>query len=280
MIMEMILTPEVLVEATLMIAFLLLLAGAKPRRGGRLVKAVLDRYTVGDFEGALAATERLKTRWPELYLFFRGGVLSQLCRFDEAERCLRDYLVLLRQSDAVGSRTPEHKRRFLAQEMLGEVLLSQGRYDEAMKAFEASLREAAGHGPIHRSIAELWLKRGNAGEALSSAKTAVNLDRAAKGQVQRILNMNLAEDLATLAWAAAAAHKDCSQIQPWIDEAAERSEGQPVSVRSRVHLHLGYAYQELNDLARSLEHLEIASREDTQGLYGRAARARLATVAG
>jgi tetratricopeptide (TPR) repeat protein len=166
-----------------------------------------------------------------------------------------------------------------AQQMLGSVYLGQCRYEEALEAFNASLRDCPDRRSVPRDIAEVWLRQNNAEEALNWAVQAVDTDRAAGVASGEIHEMNLAEDLATLAWALASARKDRSQVEDAAAESERLAQNKPVTTLAQVHLHLGYAYAALDDTGRSLKHLDLVVRSDAQGISGRDAR-RFVALAG
>jgi tetratricopeptide (TPR) repeat protein len=251
------------------------------RRQGSL-DAFLAPYARGDYAAALEATETLrKSVEPRQYWFFRGGFLLQLGRFDEAESSLKE-AAALRQAAKFST---------LCNQTLGELKIEQRCYDEAVKYFEASLRDWPGNGPSHRGIAESFLRRAyRPAEALDWAKLAVQEDRAIvnerirsggpKFQALSELshNLNLGESLATLAWAVAASVQDRKQVDALTGEAVGLTQGKAVSSSSLVHFHVGLAYAALGDRSLSEHHWNEAARLDLQGRWGRAARSRLTTL--
>jgi tetratricopeptide (TPR) repeat protein len=162
---------------------------------------------------------------------------------------------------------------------LGELYLEQGRYDEAVKCFEASLRDWPGHGPFHAQMAGACLRRGDPpADALKWATLAVEEDRAGKGVLPEAYNMNLCEDLGTLAWAVAAASHDRPQVDRLVDEAVKLAGTLSVPTSAQVNFQSGLAYAALGDEERSAQYLKEAARIDPQGRWGRAARAQAAAT--
>ena len=164
-----------------------------------------------------------------------------------------------------------------AQEMLGSVYASQRRYEEALKAFDDSLRDCPGRSALHRDVAEVWMHQGNAVEALRWATLAIDVSREEGFASEEIRDMTRAENLATLAWAFAASRTGIDQIEDLIAEAVKLASKQPVTVFAQVHLNIGLAYEALGDLERSREHLSLSSQRDAQGISGRVARETLAS---
>jgi tetratricopeptide (TPR) repeat protein len=234
------------------------------------INAVLDAYRRGDYASALQAAEAFKGN-PELaasYFFFSGTMLMHLGRLQEAEQYLRRHLTV----------ATDPKLTALANSSLGELLLEMQRYDEALECFETSLRHWPDRGSSHRDIAEAFLRRGGpTAEAVKWAQLAVKEDRsrdnpAGSPEAQEVYNTNLAEDLATLAWAVAEDSCDKAQVDRLVDEAVTLL-GPATSPAAQVHCHSGRAYLALSDSRKSEHHFDEAARIDPNGLWGRSARA-------
>ena len=158
--------------------------------------------------------------------------------------------------------------------VLGELYLERGRYGEAIRCFEASLSDWPGRGSCHRAIAEAWLRKGDdPAEALKWAQLAVEEDRVAKDYTQEVRDTNLGEDLGTLAWAVAVASRDAAEVDRLVAEAESKAGTRLVTSSAQVQYFAGRAYEALGDTTRSTRHFKEASRIDSQGLWGRAARA-------
>jgi tetratricopeptide (TPR) repeat protein len=270
---------------------LVLFAGKLGRRR-RLapLKSFLEAYRRGDYAQALQLTETLPNHeHSRQYWFLRGGVLMQLGRLDEAEQSFRQAIALAQQNEfavqgrgvrgGIGAVEKEIKLSALHGGALGELYLEQHRYDEAIRCFEASLREWPGHGPFHSHLAEACLRRGDPpADALKWATLAVEEDRAGKGVLPEVYNMNLCEDLGTLAWAVAVASHDRPQVDRLVDEAVKLAGTLSVPTSAQVHFQSGLAYAALGDEQRSTQYLEEASRIDVQGRWGRAARTQAAEL--
>jgi tetratricopeptide (TPR) repeat protein len=246
-------------------------------------KSALAAYRQGDYEAALKETEGLRTD-PIQYSFLRGGLLMRLGRLDEAEKLLRQSLTLCEQREAAirarntGEEAVELDKQIKATAFrsasLGELHLERGRYNQALECFQASARSSPGYGPFHRSIAETWLRRGaDPTEALKWATLAVEEDRAAKAVSRDIGDMNLGEDLATLAWAVAVESKDREKVDRLVREAISLAGTQSVGTTAQVHYYAGRAYAALGDSGLAALHLKEAAGVDQFGRWGRAARA-------
>jgi tetratricopeptide (TPR) repeat protein len=162
----------------------------------------------------------------------------------------------------------------LSRSALGELYLDRGRYNEALRCFEAGLKDWPGKGGFHRGIAETWLRKGgSATEALKWAKLAVDEERASKEYTEELRDTNLGEALATLAWAVAAESRDQTEVNRLVAEAESKVGTLSVASSAQVQYLSGRAYEALGDRTRSAEHFEEASRIDPRGRWGRAARA-------
>jgi tetratricopeptide (TPR) repeat protein len=212
----------------------------------------------------------------------------ELGRLDEAEDSLNRAAALAESTElnaGVGGRgwggpgamEREIRESALCTSTLGDLRMEQGRFDDAVKCYEASLRDWPGHGPFHAQLAAACLCRGGpAEEAVKCATEAVELDRSSKGGEPEVHNMNLSEDLAALAWAVATASKEQAQVYRLVDEATTLSTAASVPTLAQVRFRSGLAYAALGDDARARTFWEEASRIDAQGRWGRAARAKLA----
>jgi tetratricopeptide (TPR) repeat protein len=262
------------------------------------LESVLTPYRRGDYEAALEATEGLRESMaalsPQLplsqaeidrhYWALRGGALMQLGELSEAEKSLDQAVALAQQCECEYRRwDPGMERKIklsaLHSARLGEIYLQQRRYDDAMKRFEASLRDWPSHGPFHAHMAEACLLKGDPpSEGLKWATLAVDEDRAAKASPETH-DMNLCEDLATLAWAVAVASPNRAQVDGLIAEAVKLAGTRSVPTSAQVHFQAALAYIALGDWERSTRYLEEASHIDPQGRWGRAARAQAAELA-
>jgi tetratricopeptide (TPR) repeat protein len=268
------------------------------RRIRSAMDVVLAAYRRGDYEIALQASERLRRagKHTREYCFFRGTMLFQLGKLDEAERWLRESIVLSTR-DRMSASSKAHrevaiKQAALASSALGQLHLEKSQYDDATCCFEASLKNWPGQGSAHRELAEAWLRRGQrSAEALKWARLAVEADRKAPLDSEEVNNINLSEDLATLAWAVATASPESDSARAEVDrligEAVPLIGGTMISVTATgaagsravppaalVHYQAGLAYAALGDQDQSAHYLAEAGRIDPTGRWGRAARSR------
>jgi tetratricopeptide (TPR) repeat protein len=251
------------------------------RRWRASIEALLAPYRKGDFDAALKAVEGLR-KDPRAYCSFRGGILTQLGDLKEAEELLQKSIQLSEQREialqAGGSRTGAALKRqlrltALSRSMLGELYIERARYDDALRCFEASLRDWPGRGASHRAIAEVWLRRGDSpAEALKWASLAVEEERASKEYTQEVRDTNLGEALATLAWAVSVESHDQTQVDRLVEEAESKVGSRVITSCAQVQYLSGRAYEEIGDTSRSTQHFTEAARIDTHGRWGRAAR--------
>jgi tetratricopeptide (TPR) repeat protein len=199
--------------------------------------------------------------------FFQAMIAMQLGGLADAEQRLRS-LAASEQRPQLGA---------VIQSTLGQVLLQQSRYDQAMECFQAALRLWPERGSTYRDIAETWLRRGNnSQEALNWARQAVQKEKSGPGLSEDSKNICLGEDLATLAWAVAAHTHDVTEVERLTEEVSMPAIT-PVSTQAQVSFHFGKAFGELGNLARSVRYFEHAASVDPNGLWGRAAAALAAT---
>lgn len=254
-----------------------------------LISAVTDLYRKGDFEAALQATEGLNVQGKEAnYLYYRGDTLRELGRLDEAEEVLKRAVAVSEQEQMeVHGRTirdgvlrmKQLVRLFaFANQSLAGVYLLQGRYDDAIKALEVSLRERPNRGSAQRQLGEVYLRMGKTAEALEWCQRAVETERAGPIESRELHEMHLAEELATLAWAVAVARSDQSQVEKLVTEADQLAAHKPVMFFGRVNLHVGFAYEALGNPQEAIRRLTAAASSDTHGAAGRLATARLAQL--
>jgi tetratricopeptide (TPR) repeat protein len=200
-------------------------------------------------------------------------MLLKLGRLEEAERLLRRRLTI----------ASDNKRTALSYTTLGHVLLEQRRYDEALSCFETSLQHWPGRGSPHRFMAETYLRiGGRAAEAVQQARLAVQEDRTRRDQggtpeQQAMYDMNLGEDLASLAWAVATDSHDPAEVDRLVEEAVSLV-GTAASPAGLVHYQAGQAYLTLGNPGKSAHHLSEAARIDPHGTWGRAAKAMSAEI--
>ena len=239
-----------------------------------VIQAVIAAYRQGDYEAALQAVAPLRdakdVSLATSYSFYRGTMLMNLGRLEEAEQSFRRNLAIAQ----------DEKRRALAYSSLGRLLLEMQRYEEAAECFQASLREWPGRGAPHRGLAEVCLRqRREFSEAARWAALAVDEERSRmspsdSAEVRNTYNINLAENLATLAWAVASESGNRAEVDRIVEEAVSlSSRGDTVTSAAMVHYQSAQAYLAIGEAGESGKHFSEAARIDPKGISGRAARA-------
>jgi tetratricopeptide (TPR) repeat protein len=211
-------------------------------------------YIRGDYEQAKSLAQDP---------FVQADLDRQLGHFAEAEQRLRT-LSQAQENPKLGA---------LIQDTLGEVLVEQGRHEEAMHCFQAALRLWPERGSTYRSVAEASLRRGgDSAEALRWARLAVEKEKAGPGVSVDVKAMNLGLDLATLAWAVAVHTHDMTEVDRLAEEVAQPAIT-PVCTQARVNYQFGKAWAALGDSARSSAHFRHAAQVDPNGIWGKASAA-------
>jgi len=232
--------------------------------------SVMGPYRRGDYEQALQATEawRLNGEVTSPYCYFRGSNLAHLGRLGEAQVWLRRSIEMRREE-----KEPRHIAIGLT--TLGHVLLRAERYEEARECFEESIKLFPKRGSGYRCMAELLLLRGNAEDALRWANSGIEHEKADHTLSPELRKTNLGEQLATLAWATAAATQNRSAVSRIVDDAVGSIGATSASAGAQIHYHAGRAFAEVGDVETSARHYEEAARLDPRGNWGRAAVAAL-----
>ena len=234
-------------------------------RRQRIILAQLAAYRRGDYDEQLRIVEALKDSRADrpVYLFFRGKALYEMGELAKAEEALRDGLPL----------QPKAVFAALTEEALGETLLEQGKYGEAIVAFESSRRRSPARGGPDRLIAETILRQGGpAADALRRARGAVASDEAARKRPEESADMNLAESLAVLAWAVAVYSGDEAEVKVHLASAFELCPETTKPVRAGLHYHAGCAYAALGQAAAAAAEFERTAVVDPNGNFGRLGR--------
>ena len=231
---------------------------------GRGLGAVLAAYYRGDYESGIKIVETLKKKDKETsdYRYYRGLMAYQLGQFEEAEDCFRKVLEFTDTELHQGARY-----------LLGEVLRSEGRGEDAIICFEEFTKLWPEQGWGHRGIAEVRLAAGVSPEtALARARAAVDLDRRARENAAEDADpepskRSLADSLATLAWAVGASHGG-----EWdLDKLSAESVGlygrlQDCPDLARIHCLLGLGYQAARVNHKAAMHFEKAATPRRPGL--------------
>ena len=218
-----------------------------------------------DYDGALATV-----RWFYFYnpsgmepLRMMGHFLLLAGRYREAEDALRRSLV--------GSHATHSYATAL--EYLGDALLEQGRYGEAMRSYEGALHAFAWHRRAYRGMAEMLLRQGidpqKALEYVEKIRDLSNLS-----WIQRQQNGNSLDDYWSLqAWALAACGRS-SEVQPAIEKALHATAKHPADLAA-THHRCGMALQILGNRKAAVQHLQQAATLDPHGRRGTLAQAAI-----
>jgi len=234
-----------------------------------LLDSIIGAYREGEYEAALRHVEGLREveflRAP--YYFFRGSLLHQLGKLEEAEASLRQGLPL--EKDA--------KQRALVCNTIGSVLLDQQRFREALSFKELAVQICPERGSNLRGVAEVWLFQGlETAKALSYAKQAVDIDRNERSASRDVSDMRLGEDLVVLAWAMALDSGYALTPEPLLSEALPMciaTNSKPIL--AHFHYYAGKTYRALESGEKALENFVRATQIDRQGRYGRLARSEI-----
>jgi tetratricopeptide (TPR) repeat protein len=238
----------------------------------RAIAAQHESYRRGDYQGQLEAAETLKRSAHPTHLYFRGRALLELGRMEEAEACLRQSSI----EEYDGHRIALYK------DELGQVLVEQQRYDEAIACFESGIPHWPQRGGCHRGIAAALLRQGEkAAESLGKARQAVEIDERYNKVPAGVRDLhlseahawNLGESLATLAWAEAVNSGDSAEVERLLARAFTLCPENAVPVRAKVHYHAGRAYASLGKREKSASQFERAGSVDPKGIYGRLGKA-------
>ena len=234
------------------------------------IEAVLNEYKRGRYQAALEASEALKQdgKPTGTYYFFQGLMLRFLEKFEASESNLRKCAEI--QTEA--------KQLALIYSSLGNLMLDQGRPDEAIPLFQTSLTHWPERGSSHRDMAEAYLVLGDAEEALQWGRLAVDKENSDMAMPEDVRNLNLGEDLATLALAVASTGGDASNVEQLVRQAVAAVGENVIPSIAQVHTHSGVAYAVAGETEKSLRHLQIAAAIDADGLWGRRAKGLMAEV--
>ncbi len=222
-----------------------------------MLDPVMAAYRLGQYEKA-----RTLTSDP----FLQAEMLIQLDRAAEGEQLLRQ----------MAQTEQEPKRMAMVQSQIGQVLMRQQRYDEAMECFERALRDWPERGSTHRDIAEWWLRQGsNSAEALRWARLAVEKEMAGRGLSADSKAISLGQELATLAWSVAVHSHDEAEVDRLADQVAFPGTT-PMCSLAMSSVHFGKAYAALGYTDRGALYFESAAQQDPNGIWGREAACMIA----
>jgi tetratricopeptide (TPR) repeat protein len=220
----------------------------------------------GDYDGALNIV-----RWANFYnpwgvepLRMSGHVLVLAGRYREAEHTLRRSLASSQARESYGT----------ALEYLGDVLMEEGRYDEAMRSYEAALHAFPWRRRPYRGMAEMLLRRGGKPEqALEYIERIVDFSDISWRQ--RKANGKPQDDYWSLkAWALARVGRT-SEVAEAIENALRDTNKKAAPDMATTHYRAALAMQALGNEGAATEHFQLAVQFDPNGRRGALAQAEL-----
>jgi tetratricopeptide (TPR) repeat protein len=229
----------------------------------RLLNGALRR---GDYDGGLNII-----RWAHFYnpsgvepLRMSGHILVLAGRYREAEDTLRRSLESSHARESYGS----------ALEYLGDALMEQGRYDEAMRSYEAALLAFPWRRRPYRGMAEMLLRRGEKPEqALEYIERIIDFSDISWRQ--RKANGKAQDDYWALkAWALARVGRT-SEVAEAIENALRDTNKNAAPDMATTHYRAGMAMQALGNDSAANEHFKLALQFDPHGRRGTLAQAAL-----
>ena len=219
-----------------------------------------------DYDGALKVIRVFHFYYPEgaAALKKRGHVLLLAGRYHEAEEALR--------RATAGLRTGIEQA--FALEYLGDALTEQGRYDEAMRSYEAALHAAPGFRVPYRRMAELLLRQGKDTELALEYAERIN-DRVGMSWRDQHLSRRIQDDYwAVKAWALARLGRS-AEVAPAIANAMKATNKKSPLDLAGTHYRAGMAMLALGQEAAAKEHFKRAVEYDPLGWRGALAKAEL-----
>jgi tetratricopeptide (TPR) repeat protein len=234
--------------------------------------AFVAAHRKGDYEAALQlcdgpALRQVPAAKAEL---FRGALLYQLRRLNEADSHLRKALAL----------RPSASMEALILDQLGQVQTEQGRNDDAARSFQRAAELDPERGVAFESEAALYLRgKYQLEKALELAQHAVELDRKQTAEVRAV---TLSTSLAALAWALAANGRTSDAretVREALDQFKENSgQTESVPVRAELEYLAGQAILATGDRDSASEYFRKVAQTDTKGNFGFLARQELAAL--
>ena len=189
-------------------------------------------------------------------------------------------------------KTVDSARASFALAKYGELLLAEGQCVEARRPLAAALELGPNEARAHRVMAQSWLEEillsQNAVDASAGVENNLNQLAQAQGEQHRQtlaleharraadLSKNRGAELATLAWALAAAGQEQEALRT--AEAASQAISDQLDV-AEGRFFLGCAYQELGSLDESRACFEAVKGAEQKGYYRNRAEQALAALA-
>ena len=207
----------------------------------------------GNYESALKLCDGLPPS-PETD-FFRGAALYHLRRLNESEAALRASL----------AKEKRLRAKCLVLNQLGNVLMEQGRTEEAIQSFEESVRLNPARGGALRGQAEVYLRgRFDLDKALKLAKKAVEIDRRQPAPLKEV---SLSISCAALAWALAANGQDDAARQT-VREALAQCPPDNVPQTAEDHYLAGHAMLAIGDREAASGYFRRCAELEPAGNFG------------
>jgi tetratricopeptide (TPR) repeat protein len=204
--------------------------------------------------------------WPStvLWKLMKTDALFYSGRAPEAETILRGLVET--EHDA--------KQKTLAFEHLGRVLLVQGRYDDAKRAFEAAIKLMSGRSAAYAGLAELRLLRAvEPVQALADAERALELHRDSRTE-RKGARERLAIIRGNQAWALARLGRSAESQEAMAAGAREMAPTYTPEVAG-FHWRAGMAMLASENATAAVSHFRRAAELDPEGYYGRLAAKHL-----
>jgi Tfp pilus assembly protein PilF len=244
------------------IPYLTAMPGFAMLLGGQFAFHVFERFRARQVDREVKRGAYVKARevldgvmrWPPTgpWKLTRARALFYAGRPEEAEAILRELVAAERDS----------KKRTLALEELGRVLLAQSRYDDAKRAFEAAAKMALTRPAAHSGLAEVRLMQGvEAEQALEDARRARQLQTDRKG---------LAAIWGDEAWALAVLGRS-SEAQQAIEAGVKEMDREHRPEVAGFHWRAGMALLAIEQTTNAMQWFVKAAEIDPDGYYGRLA---------
>jgi tetratricopeptide (TPR) repeat protein len=220
----------------------------------------------GQYDYASKVILRFHPHNPESPAVLRRQALAMLLagRYIEAEELARRAVTGARGGSDQG----------FALDCLGDALLEQGRYDEAMRTYEAAAKARPGFRRCYRGMAEVVLRQGkNPGRALEVVELIVG--GLGPSWNKWGMNSEIRDDYWTLkAWALAQLGRT-AEVKPAIDSAMRFTDHKSKSCLGITLYRIGMAMDTMGEGKKAAEYWRQAEELDPQGRAGKlAAQAR------
>jgi glutathione S-transferase len=219
-----------------------------------------------DYDGALKVVRLSHFYNPQggQALRMRGFILVLAGRYREAEETLRGAIAKLRTG----------LDQACALEHLGDALMEQRRYDEAMRSYEAALHAMPGFRVPCRRMAELLLRQDKNPEQALEYIERMN-DRSGVPLALRPLSARVQDDYWVVkAWALAKLGH-ASEVAPAIEKALKATNKRSPNDFAGTHYRAGMAMRALGNETAAKQHFKLAAEYDPRGWRGTLAKAEL-----